>query len=433
MKICIFEDNAVSNLTPVNYLRHTSELICGIYPLHVKVHQLLRNKYELVYHCRNYTEDYFRVQNKHLKFNQFPVDDYIFLNSRIIFTQKFIDGLFLTLRDIENTAFVSDNTVIAFHANKNIMHSLYSRITNKKKDNLISVRELKQLQFKIIDASEIDHDLSEELTFINYPSDLLVYQEEQMKIDMQKIFHKQRRTSFKKKKLQAELINEQDIYYFSNCSISRHTVLNASKGPIFISENCTIEPFTYVEGPVFIGEHTTLRSGTKLYGPVRTGDWCKLSGEINGTTFHSFVNKQHLGFLGNSYICEWVNLGAGTTTSNLKNNYSQIVLDIDGKKINTGTIFLGSIIGDHTKTGISTMLNTGSIIGISCNIYGSGYQPKNISSFSWGEAGKEPVLYEIAKSVKTAAISMKRRNVEMTRELEELMLYYYKKRPAAIK
>lgn len=427
MKICIFEDNAVLNLAPVNYLRHTSELICGVYPLHVKIHRLLRNKFEVIYHCRNYMETYLSAKNKHLKFNQFPFDDYIFLNSGIIFSQKFIDGLFITLNDIENTAFICNDTVIAFHASKNRMRSLAAKLSDKKRDNLISLKELKQLQFKIIDAAEIDHDLAEELIFIKYPSDLLVNQEEQMKLDLQKIFHKNKKSFGKKKIIRAELINERDIYCSPDCRISSQVVIDASKGPVFISENCTIEPFTYIAGPVFIGEHTTLRSGTKLYGPVRTGDWCKLSGEIFGTAFHSYVNKQHLGFLGNSYICEWVNLGAGTTTSNLKNNYSQITLEIDGKKINTGTIFLGSIIGDHTKTGITTMLNTGSLIGISCNIYGSGYQSKNIPSFSWAEAGKETIVYEIAKAVKTASISMKRRNVLMTGELENLMLYYYKK------
>ncbi|RPI14844.1 MAG: hypothetical protein EHM58_15475 [Ignavibacteriae bacterium] len=427
MKICIFEDNAVSNLSPVNYLRHSSDMLCGVYPLHIKIHQLLRNKFEIVYHCRNYIEQFLRSQNRLLKFNQFPVDDYIFLNSRLIYTQKFIDGLFLTLKDIENSVFVSDNTVIAFHVSKDKLRPLADKITDRKRDNLISAKELQHLHFKFIEASEIDHDICEELTFINYPSDLLVNQAEQMKIDMNKIFSKHRKDNRRRNKSRVELINERDIFYAPDVHMSSHVVLDATKGPIFISENCTIEPFTYIEGPVYIGENTTLRSGTKLYGPVKIGDWCKLSGEITGSTIHSYVNKQHLGFLGNSYLCEWVNLGAGTTTSNLKNNYSQIVVDIDSKKINTGTIFMGSIIGDHTKTGISTMLNTGTVIGISCNVYGGDYQPKNIRSFSWSEAGKEPVIYEIAKAVKTAAISMKRRNVEMTRELEDLMLYIYKK------
>jgi UDP-N-acetylglucosamine diphosphorylase/glucosamine-1-phosphate N-acetyltransferase len=424
MKICIFEDSAVSNLSPVNYLRHTSDLLCGVYPLHVKVHRLLRSKFDVVYHCRNYTENYFRSQNKPLRYNNFPPDDYLFLNSRIIYTQKFIDGLFLTLKDIENCAFVENNTIIAFHVNREKLKRVAEKLTDKKRDNLLALRDLQRFEIKTVNASEIDHDISEELTFINFPSDLLVNFSEELKNDLGKLFNKKTQ---RRPRTRADLINEKNIYISPDCAVNSHVVINASKGPVFISESCIIEPFTYIEGPVFIGENTTLRSGTKLYGPVRIGDWCKVSGEITGSVIHSYVNKQHLGFLGNSYLCEWVNLGAGTTTSNLKNNYSKIVMDIDGKNINSGTIFLGSIIGDHTKTGINSMLNTGTLIGISCNIYGGDYQPKHIPSFSWSQAGKPPVIYEITKAVKTASISMKRRNVEITNDLEELMLYYYKK------
>ena len=196
---------------------------------------------------------------------------------------------------------------------------------------------------------------------------------------------------------------------------------------IYIFGNTSLEPFSYIVGPAYIGEYSTVRSGTKLYGPIRIGNYCKVSGELVSSILHSYVNKQHLGFLGHSYLCEWVNIGAGATTSNLKNNYSTISIKLEKNTIDTGSIFLGSIIGDHTKTGINSMLNTGTIIGISCNLYGSGYQPKTVSSFSWVDAASgKTEKYDLSKAINTAKISMKRRNVNMSRAYENLLSLHYK-------
>ncbi|HEY3252087.1 MAG TPA: hypothetical protein VGK25_13335, partial [Ignavibacteria bacterium] len=184
--------------------------------------------------------------------------------------------------------------------------------------------------------------------------------------------------------------------------------------------------FCYIKGPAYIGNNCTIKSGTTMYGPVRIGDHCKVSGEITNSILHSYVNKQHLGFLGHSYLCEWVNLGAGTTTSNLKNNYSEITLTIGNKQVKTHSIFLGSIIGDHTKTGIQTMLNTGSLIGISCNLYGSGFHKKIINSFSWADSSTgENVSYDFDKAIHTARVSMKRRNIEMSKAYRVMLKYIF--------
>jgi UDP-N-acetylglucosamine diphosphorylase/glucosamine-1-phosphate N-acetyltransferase len=422
MKICIFEDTAVSNLYPVNYLRHSSELICGIYPLNIKTHFLLQNKFEIVYHARNYLQDYLKSQNPGFKINSFSPDEYIFLNSRIIYTQNFVEGFLLALDDIKNSALVHNNTVIAFHISKDKIPYLIKK--NKSRDNLLSIRDIKAMNLQMIRAEQLDHELSEDLVFINYPHDLLNHHEHEMKKDFSFLFKKLNRKQAIRTK--AELINHKEIYISPHARVSSHAVINADKGPVFISEGCTIEPFSYIEGPVFIGENSTIKASSSIYGPVRIGEWCKTAGEISGSILHSYVNKQHHGFTGNSYLCEWVNLGAGTTTSNLKNNYSQIAVDVNGKSINSGTIFLGSIIGDHTKTGINTMLNTGTMTGISCNLYGSGYHPKKIKSFTWSDAGKEMFAYELPKAIKTAGISMKRRNVSMNNEFEKLFSYLYK-------
>src|SRR5205085_2824186 len=151
-----------------------------------------------------------------------------------------------------------------------------------------------------------------------------------------------------------------------------------------------------------------------------------VSGEITNAIIHSHVNKQHLGFLGHSYLCEWVNLGAGTTTSNLKNNYAKISINTGGKQVNTNSIFLGSIIGDHTKTGIQTMMNTGSLVGISCNVYGSGYHRNLIKSFTWDNASNDSsISYMLEKAISTGKISMSRRGIDMSDAYEKAFRYIF--------
>jgi UDP-N-acetylglucosamine diphosphorylase/glucosamine-1-phosphate N-acetyltransferase len=219
------------------------------------------------------------------------------------------------------------------------------------------------------------------------------------------------------------------LHISSKNKISRHVVFDTSRGSIYIGKNTVIEPFSYIQGPVYIGDNCTVKAGSQLYGPVRIGSHCKVSGEITHSILHWYVNKQHLGFLGHSYLCEWVNLGAGTTTSNLKNNYSKIAININGENVNTGSIFLGSIIGDHTISGIQTMMNTGTLVGISTNLYGAGYQNKLLKSFTWNNASDGgQINYNIAKAVLTAKISMSRRNIEMGKAYEDMLNHLYSKK-----
>lgn len=206
-----------------------------------------------------------------------------------------------------------------------------------------------------------------------------------------------------------------------------YTVFDASDGKIFINDEVLIEPFTYIKGPVYIGKKSIIKAGTKLYGPVSIGYNSRIAGEVSGTIFHSFVNKQHDGFIGNSYISEFVNLGADTVTSNLKNNYSLIKTRFNKNSIQhqTGLTFLGSIIGDHTKTGINTMLNTGSIIGIFALIAGGGFPDKFIDSFTWYIQGKQPSRYKIDEALQTAKIVMERRQVDLIQSYEKLIRNVY--------
>ena len=184
------------------------------------------------------------------------------------------------------------------------------------------------------------------------------------------------------------------------------SILNAENGPIYIGKNAEIMEGAIVRGPFAMGENAVLKMGSKIYGPTTLGPHCKVGGEVNNSVFFGYSSKAHDGFLGNSVIGEWCNLGADTNNSNLKNNYAEVKLwnyEMERFK-KTGLQFCGLIMGDHSKCGINTMFNTGTVIGVSANIFGSGFPRNFVPSFSWGGASgfqvyKLPKVFEVASKV----------------------------------
>ena len=184
------------------------------------------------------------------------------------------------------------------------------------------------------------------------------------------------------------------------------SILNAENGPIYIGKNTEIMEGAIIRGPFAMGENAVLKMGAKIYGPTTLGPHCKVGGEVNNSVFFGYSSKAHDGFLGNSVIGEWCNLGADTNNSNLKNNYAEVKLwnyEMERFK-KTGLQFCGLIMGDHSKCGINTMFNTGTVIGVSANIFGSGFPRNFIPSFSWGGASgfqvyKLPKVFEVASKV----------------------------------
>jgi UDP-N-acetylglucosamine diphosphorylase/glucosamine-1-phosphate N-acetyltransferase len=167
-----------------------------------------------------------------------------------------------------------------------------------------------------------------------------------------------------------------------------------------------------VRGPLALCEHATLKMGTKVYGPTTIGPHSKVGGEISNSVIFGFSNKAHDGFLGNSVLGEWCNLGADTNNSNLKNNYAEIRMwnDPQERFISTRLQFCGLVMGDHSKTGINTMFNTGTIVGVCANIFGAGFPRNFIPSFSWGGA-EDLTVYLLNKAYEVAELVMKRRNI----------------------
>tara|TARA_Y100000768_G_scaffold235260_1_gene177895 strand:+ start:465 stop:1643 length:1179 start_codon:yes stop_codon:yes gene_type:complete len=219
-------------------------------------------------------------------------------------------------------------------------------------------------------------------------------------------------------------IKDENIIINDKATVSAGVVLDASEGPIIIDSNSFIDIGSLIKGPVYIGTNTKINPGTKLNGSVSIGSFCKIGGEVEDSVFQGFSNKQHDGFLGHSYVGEWVNLGANTNTSDLKNNYSKV--KIFTKKddfIDTGKMFIGSIIGDFTRTAIGTKLNTGTYIGVGSNLFDDGFQDKFIPSFSWGKNDRVG-LNRFIKSIDKA---MNRRNCKMPDTLKNRIITIYKK------
>lgn len=216
-------------------------------------------------------------------------------------------------------------------------------------------------------------------------------------------------------------INKENIFIEEGAEITFAT-LNASEGPIYIGKDAVIMENSTVRGPFAMCEHAELKIGAKIYGGTTLGPYCKVGGEVGNSVLMGYSSKGHDGYLGNSVLGEWCNLGADTNTSNLKNNYAEVKLwDYEtGRFAKTGLQFCGLMMGDHSKCGINTMFNTGTVVGVSANIFGSGFPRNFIPSFSWGGAAGF-TEYKTNKVFEVAEVVMKRRKLVFD-EVEQRIL-----------
>lgn len=211
-----------------------------------------------------------------------------------------------------------------------------------------------------------------------------------------------------------QTINESQIFIEQGAQVLFAT-LNASEGPIYIGKNSTIMEGSQIRGPFCLGENSVIKMGAKIYGSTTIGPFCKIGGELSNTVFMGYSNKGHDGYLGNSVVGEWCNLGAGSSNSNLKNNYSTVKLWCYAANdfVDTKLQFCGVFMGDYSKFGINTSINTGSVIGTCVSYSGAGVPPKFLPSFTWATS-ENKVTYDFEKAMKTSEIVMARRGVSLT-------------------
>ena len=219
------------------------------------------------------------------------------------------------------------------------------------------------------------------------------------------------------------------LFVENGCSVECAT-FNTNDGPIYVGANSEVMEGANIRGPFALCEHAVLKMGAKMYGDTTVGPWCKVGGELSNVVFFGYSNKAHDGFLGNSVVGEWCNFGADSNNSNLKNNYAEVKLwNYDTQKFDkTGLQFCGLIFGDHSKCGINTMFNTGTVVGVSANIFGAGFPRNFVPSFSWGGASgfteyKLDTAFEVMERV------MARRHVEFSDTDKAIMKHIFNSDP----
>jgi len=221
-------------------------------------------------------------------------------------------------------------------------------------------------------------------------------------------------------------INPYDIWIGEGATLKHGVILDASEGAVIIDENATIMHNAVIVGPVYIGKNSLIKIGAKIYPNTSIGAFSKVGGEVSDTIIQAYSNKQHDGFLGKSYIGEWVNIGANTNNSDLKNTYKPVDVWFypDKSKLSTDSLFVGCFIGDHSKIGINCSINTGTVIGYGTNLYGKDLIKEFVPSFSWGEAD-ELVDYKFDKFIETAKSVKARRDEDLTNEEIDLIKNIY--------
>jgi UDP-N-acetylglucosamine diphosphorylase/glucosamine-1-phosphate N-acetyltransferase len=220
----------------------------------------------------------------------------------------------------------------------------------------------------------------------------------------------------------------EQLFIEEGANIYAGCIINASTGPVYIGKDTEVLEGTMIRGPLAICEHSVVKMGAKLYGATTLGPGCKVGGEINNAVFFANSNKAHDGYLGNAVIGEWCNLGADTNCSNLKNNYAEVKIwdEAANKSVSTGLTFCGLFMGDHSKCSINTMFNTGTVVGVSCNIFGTGFPEKFVRSFSWG--GSEGITnYDFSRAMETAARMMARRGKKLSTAETEMYRHIYQR------
>ena len=405
--IAVFEDNKFSNFLPLTYTM----------PVFMLKHGFLSNLERILMGYKNIdvallTRDYLAKITKNE--TGYPTNEIVktnssemilFLNGRL--TE--IDGVQI---DGEEEASFNGDDLIYLRIKKGKINNLNDKL-NKffLKDNL--KEEIKNLDIKIVD-SKIDT--------VNYPWDLILGNGNRIEKDYERFI--KRGVINGEIDKNCSLYHKENIFLGVNSRVMSGTIIVADEGPVIIDENAVIMPNSIIYGPCYIGKNSLIKSQAIIYEGTTIGEVCKVGGEVEESIIHSFSNKQHHGFLGHSYVGRWCNLGAGTSNSDLKNNYSDVKIQVKNQKINTNSIFMGMIMGDHSKTAINTSINTGTVIGVMCNIFTKKFPDKYIPSFSWvGDEGIEEHNFE--KAIQTAKRVMARRKKELKDEDIEMLKYIF--------
>ncbi len=407
MELCIFEDEHYARLEPLVFARPVFDLLCGAATLRNKITRHFQGV-KLSLHVRPSLEEFTRTLNPDIPVNEISTDECLFVNGRLLPDHDLME--FIARPHKGDIVFYCGQIIVAAR--------LHGEVLEKFTENLSDV--ISPGLFEGIPREQVS------ASFINYAWDLLTYNIDELLKDTE--FFALRHLGNDEKHVQGEvfdgvhLINKDSIFISTGAKVKPGVVIDATKGPVIIDTDAHIFPNAVIEGPVYIGQATLVKSGAWVYDGSTIGRNCKVGGEVEHAIIHPYSNKQHAGFLGNACLGSWVNLGADTNCSDLKNNYGFISVRVNGETIDTRKQYLGLLMGDHSKSAINTMFNTGTVAGFSCNIFGADFPPKYLPSFSWG--GNSAITeYDVDKSIETAKRVLLRRNKIMS-EAEEHLFHH---------
>jgi UDP-N-acetylglucosamine diphosphorylase/glucosamine-1-phosphate N-acetyltransferase len=371
MNYILFDGPSRNNLLPFTFTRPVADIRVGILTIREKWEFYLKTTTTTV------TEDYLSD-----KYPMVEMDENVMVNASYLPNLELVE----MIRDLKaNQAIFKDEDVIAF-------------FTKEAQDDI---------DFQDYEAIEFAEDIIKiENTWDIFSKNGEAIQEDFTLITKEKISQSIPASN--------NIIAPQNIFIEEGAKLE-FTTLNASKGPIYIGKNAEIMEGAIIRGPLALCENSVVKLGAKIYGPTTVGLSSKVGGEINNSVIFDNSNKGHDGFLGNSVVGEWCNLGADTNNSNLKNNYAEVRLwDYQTEGFaKTGLHFCGLMMGDHSKCGINTMFNTGTVIGVSANIFGSGFPRNFVPSFSWG-GNSGFTTYLTKKAFEVAGVVMARRKIEFS-------------------
>ncbi|MFA5296790.1 MAG: GlmU family protein [Lutibacter sp.] len=369
MNYILFDGTVRKSLLPLTYTKPVADLRIGILTI--------REKWEIYlgFTTTTLTEDYLEE-----KFPMVEMEKNVMINASFLPTLSLAEKI-MQLK--ENQAIFKDEEVIAF----------------------FTTDSQETVDFDCYDQIEFNPEVIQ----IKNTWDLFILNESALKADFELITEGRISQPIPEG---VHFINKENIFIEEGAEIL-FSVLNASKGPIYIGKNTLIMEGSLIRGPFTLGEHSVVKMGARIYGATTVGPFCTVGGEINNSIISGYSSKGHDGFLGNSVLGEWCNIGADSNNSNLKNNYCEVRLwNYETENfVKTGLQFCGLIMGDHSKCAINTMFNTGTVVGVSANIYGSNFPRNFIPSFSWGGAAGFSTC-KLDKVNKTAELVMKRRGVD---------------------
>jgi len=372
MQVNFFDDHLRTDLFPLTLTRPCAELRCGILTIAEKWKHAL-GLTNVGYKTESYLKSVFP-----------PINADLHINGRVLPNPELIETI---LRLQKGDYITFGDTTIAYHTAQENRLSYTSEITSVTRcHNLFTYanQEIKN-DFELLTKDRMSQDLNE-----------------------------------------SNMVIGDSPVFIEEGAEAYAAVFNTLDGPIYIGKDALVMEGALIRGPFALGESSTIKMGAKIYGGTSIGPHCKVGGEVSNSVLFGYSNKGHDGFLGNSVLGEWCNLGADTNTSNLKNNYDEVKLwNYNQEKFEkTGLQFCGLIMGDHSKTSINTMLNTGTVIGVSSNIFGSGFPRNFVPSFAWGGASGFST-YQIAKALVTSKLVYKRRKKEFGLDEEHVFEHLF--------